>query len=425
MLISRRAVLGGGAAAGIAAGLLPMPGLSHLAFAAGGADRGLLLIVHIRGGWDGLNFISPASDPDFMAARVAELRVLDDGPTPGVALPNGPDPKIDFRLHPAAKPLAELYQDSHLAFIHAAGLTNATRSHFVAMDMLDRGIADNGAVASTPTGWLTRYLKVTGARGGAAATSVSGSVAGEFAGWPSALAVPSLDGGFGPPGGPQATQVLRRLYGAAPGDIGAGGRDALAAMAEIDGKLPRDAQQKPIAYQPDHDVNYDPAADFGRPLKTVAQLMKMDLGLEVATVDVGGWDTHENQAGRFQDRVGRLANGLAAFWNDTSRYHDRMTVVVLSEFGRRLRSNKSGGTDHGRGGVMAVLGGQVAGGRFYGNWPGLAPDRLDEGVDLAVTTDYRRVLTEVLERHSPDRPPTGVFGSYTYPGPLGIIRRAA
>jgi uncharacterized protein (DUF1501 family) len=421
---TRRDLLLAGFAAGLTVGLdgfLPLPGLRRLAFAAEPAARsGLLVIVHQRGGCDGLNLISPADDADFIAARGSDLRVAADGAEPGHALANGAAAAIDFRLHPAAKGLAEVYDSGHLAFIHAAGLTNATRSHFVATDMIERGVADNGALARTGDGWLTRYL--ASLRNAGLAVDAAPALSGEFMRWPAALAVPDLAGGFAPPGGPQVDDVLGRLYRDAPGDVGAAGRDALAAMRAIDASLPHDAQHKVVAYQAEPGVNYDLAGDLGRPLRTVAQLAKLAIGLEFAAVDIGGWDTHEYQPGRFRNAVERLSAGVAGFYNDMAQFHDRLIVVVLSEFGRRLRSNKSNGTDHGRGGVMAVLGGGVVGGRMVGEWPGLAADRLDEGVDLAVATDYRRVLAEALIQHGGAGLVTGTFPGYAYPGPLGLFR---
>ncbi len=417
--ISRRTVLGTGIA-GLAAGLLPVPGLRNLAFAGSGPDRPILIVVHLRGGCDGLNLISPATDPAFIEARASELRVPADGSDAGHALGQGPDPKVDFRLHAQAGGLAELYQGGQLAFLHAVGLTDGTRSHFVATDMIERGVADAASLNRESNGWLTRALAQDGQPRGLVAASASGAVSGELMGLPSAIAVPSLDGGLAPPGGPQAAEVLKRLYQFAAGDVGLAGRDALQAMAAIDGRLPRDPQGHVQPYQAEAHVDYGPAAEFGRPLKALAQLIKMDVGLEAATVDIGGWDTHEYQPGRFRTAVDHLSNGIAQFWNDMARHHDRLVLVTLTEFGRRLRSNKSQGTDHGRAGVMAVLGGKVHGGRFYGGWPGLAPDKLDEGVDLAVATDYRRVLTEVLEMREGKRLPA-VFPNYSYPGPLGLF----
>lgn len=422
MTFSRRDLLKATASAGL--GAAAMPGLGRLAFAADGAPRGLLVIVHLRGGCDGLNLVSPANDPDFVEARLSDLRVADDGQAAGHRLANGPDPKIDFRLHPAAKRLGELYDAGHLAFIHAAGLTNGTRSHFEAIDMIERGIADGADFGRVGDGWLTRQLALLRPGAGVAAISATGAVSGELLGYPGALSVVDLSGGFAAPGGAQAAAVLDRLYRGGQGDVAEAGRGALAAMRGIDERLARDPAGKVRAYEPVQGVSYDSAADFARPLKVVAQLAKLEVGLEVATVDLGGWDTHEYQPGRFRTLVERLSNGLASFYADMAPFHDRLVVLVMSEFGRRLRSNRSNGTDHGRGNVMAVLGGKVAGGRFHGAWPGLAAAQLDRGVDLAVATDYRRVVTEILAATSGGRVAPDLFPGYADPGPLGIMRRA-
>jgi uncharacterized protein (DUF1501 family) len=417
---SRRRVLEAGLLLG-AGTALGVPGLRSLAFAAPQARLPLVVLVHCRGGCDGLNLISPANDAAFVAARTSELRVLDSGDQAGRHLANGLDGKIDFRLHPSATRLAALYDEKQLAFIHAAGLSTPQRSHFVAIDMMDRGIADPAALSRIASGWVARHLAQLP---GAASASASAALAGELHGAGSALAIPDLNGGFAVPGGPQADAVVARLYAGAPSDAGAAGRATLAAIRLIDGRLARDAQNKPAAYQPVAGVNYDAGGDLGHALRTVAQLAKMDIGLAFATVDIGGWDTHEGQPGRFRNCVERLSNGLGAFWDDMRDRHDETLVVALGEFGRRLRSNRSNGTDHGRGGVVAVLGGTVAGGRFYGAWPGLATDRLDEGVDLAVATDYRQVLAEVAAAQA-GRIPPDLFPGYRVPAPLGLFRRAA
>jgi uncharacterized protein (DUF1501 family) len=414
--LSRRHILG---TLAIGTAALGAPGLRGIAFAAPEAALPLLVLVHLRGGCDGLNLISPANDPTFVAARNSDLRVLDSGPGAGRTLANGPDHATDFRLHLSAARLAELYEAKQLAFIHAAGLSTAQRSHFVAIDMMDRGIADPAALSRVPAGWATRHLARLP---GALPISSAAALAGELRGDGAALAIPDLGGGFGVPGGPQAEAVLTHLYVGAPGEIGAAGRATLAAIRLIDGRLAHDAQNKPVAYQPTAGVNYDAGGDLGRALRTVAQLAKMEIGLAFATVDIGGWDTHENQPGRFKNAVERLSNGLGAFWDDLGDRHDRITLVVMGEFGRRLRSNRSNGTDHGRGGVVAVLGGNVAGGRFYGKWPGLATEKLDEGVDLAVATDYRQVLTEAVVAQAGNAPPD-LFPGYRAPPPLGIFRK--
>jgi uncharacterized protein (DUF1501 family) len=373
------------------AGLLPVTGIGRAAFGAVSSQSPILIVLHLRGGCDGLNLVSPANDPDFIEARGSDLRVAAEGTNAGFALANGPAAGIDFRLHPSGGGLNELYKSGHLAFIHASGLTNQTRSHFVATDMIERGVASDADLARTPQCWITRSLQSR------PAIAVSGTVAGDLAGDPSAMAVPDLSGGMAPSGGAPISNALWQLYNGR-GEVAEAGRTALKSMADIDVRLPRDEQGKVKPYQPDAGANYDPAADFARPLKTVAQLIKMEIGLSTVTLDYGAWDTHEYQAGKFKYQVERLSAGLAAFWNDVSPWHDRITLVTLTEFGRRLRSNKSGGTDHGRGSLMMVLGGKVAGGRFQGVWPGMKTEQLDEGVDLAVANDYREVLSEILDR---------------------------
>ncbi len=397
---------------------LALPGLSGLAFAGTGAEPPLLLVLlHLRGGCDGLNLVSPATDPDFVAARASDLRVGEDG----FALANGAAPGIEFRLHAAAPALAELYAARQLAVVHAAGLTAGNRSHFVAIDMMDRGIADTAALLRTETGWLARCGRAQ-AGGAVANVSAAATPGGEFHGLASALALPDLSGGAMPAGGPQAALVLANLYGAGTGAVADAGREALAALTIIDRKLTRDGAGKVVAYAPEGKANYAAAGELARPLQVLAQLVKMEVGLTTATLDLGGWDTHENQPGRLRGQVAKLSAGLGALWEDLSRWQGRMAVVVTSEFGRRLRSNKSNGTDHGRGGIALVLGGTVQGGRMAGGWPGLATDQLDEHVDLAVVNDYRQIMTEVLTAADGRAPAASVFPGFTPRAPLGLFR---
>jgi uncharacterized protein (DUF1501 family) len=416
--LTRRDILKGMAASGA---MLPMMGINRAVFGATSSRSPILVVLHLRGGCDGMNLISPASDPDFIEARISELRVAADGKDAGYQLANGPDPHIDFRLHSSAGGMAELYKGGNLAFIHACGLTNQTRSHFVATDMIDRGVATDSDLARTSSGWLTRSLESnTGARNTVQAVTAAPAVSGDLYEMTGAMALPDLGSGLAPAGGVAVANALWQLYGAQNGEVATAGRLALETMATVDVKVPRDDQGHVKPYQAENNANYDPAAEFARPLKTVAQLIKMDLGLQALTLEYGNWDTHEYQAGRFKYQVDRLSTGLAAFWNDMSAYHDRLVVITLTEFGRRLRSNKSNGTDHGRAGVMAVLGGHVAGGRFHGTWPGLKTEQLDEGVDLAVATDYRRVLTEVLNNQHGTKNSVW-FPNYKHAGNLGIL----
>jgi uncharacterized protein (DUF1501 family) len=162
--------------------------------------------------------------------------------------------------------------------------------------------------------------------------------------------------------------------------------------------LKRDDNGNPLPYQPEHDVKYPDNNDLAGSLQTVARLAKMEIGLECAAVDFGGWDTHQGQGNYFPALIEQLSTALASFYNDMSRHHNRLSIVVMSEFGRRLKSNESEGTDHGHGNVMLALGGAVRGGKIYGQWPGLATEQLDDRADLAVTTDNRTVLGELLAK---------------------------
>jgi uncharacterized protein (DUF1501 family) len=426
MILQRRELLRGAAAAGLSAAMgTGVSGLRGLAVAAEPSGR-ILVMVHLRGGCDGLNLISPANDPRFIAARAAELRVATDGEGAGIHLDRGLDQNTDFRLHPSAAPLAELYTSGVLAFVHAAGVTDANRSHFVATDMIEHGVGTTAALTQMPTGWLGRYLQALSPQGGVTAVCAGNALSNDFGGWPAGVAVANLDGGFGAPGGAEAAAVLAQLYPPSSTTLVSHvGAETLAAIHEIDRRLSRDDKGKVVAYRPEGAAGYDKAGAFGGGLRTLAQLIKMDLGVTAAAVDLGGWDTHENQPGRFRTCVEQLATGLGTFWNDLSAYHDRLLIVGVTEFGRRLRSNRSTGTDHGRGSVMLALGGAVQGGRLIGRWPGLDDAHLEEGVDLAVTTDYRQVLTEAMAAHAGRAPASAVFPGFTPNPPLGLFTVAS
>jgi len=421
MRLNRRNFLEG-ALAGGAFLTLETGALRQLAFAGAPEPKHrILIVVHMRGACDGLNLVCPANDRNLVAARPAELRVVADGDRAGHALKTAATPNIDWRLHPAAPELAELYQSGTLAFVHAAGIPEANRSHFVATDIMDHGAADGASIARTKGGWLARYLSRSKQDAmDLPAVSASGSLAGEFAGFGSAFSVADLANGVPLPWDGKSANAVERLYRQTPGVVGAAGVRALGAAKLVSEKLPRGTDGKFAPYL-DQKEGYDKAGDLGRGLRTASRLIKLDIGLVAASVDVGGWDTHEGQQGRFQNNVQRLSGGLGAFWNDIAAYHDRATLVAYSEFGRRFRANKSGGTDHGRGGVMIVMGGGVKGGRILGPWPGLEEGALEERVDLPVKTDYRHVLTELLEFHGGAPVNAEVFPGYKAPARLGLV----
>ena len=415
--VSRRSVL---ASLGAGGALAAMPGLGRVALAAAPQDR-CLVVLFLRGGADGLMLVAPTADRSYVADRPPPLRVLDSGDGQGLRLDNTLDPHLDFRLHPELAPLTELYRAKTLAVVHAAGITDGTRSHFVAQDLIERGVAREGDIPHTPTGWLTRLVGALPPHPGLVrAACTRGSVDACLAGFGPALAVPDLGGGVGLHGGDPTRSVLEALYRGGDDPVARAMRTAVTTLSGLDQRLPRRPDGKPAPYQPENQAAYD-NADASRGLRVVAELLKLEVGMSLAAVDMGGWDTHEGQPGRLANQAKQLGLALAAFWNDIARYHDRVTVVVMTEFGRRLRANLSQGTDHGHAAVMLVLGGGVNGGRMYGAWPGLTSDVLDHGVDLAVTTDYRTVLSEIVHQRF-GAAPAAVFPEFKPPAPLGLVQ---
>lgn len=419
-MTSRRDFLKACAAAGV---FLPTAGVGRLAFAADAARQPLLVVVFQRGGCDGLNLVGPANERAYIDARASELRVLDAGERPGLQLANGLGTDLDFRLHPEAKPLFELYEAGQMAVLHACGLTNGTRSHFEAQDLIEHGLVSLDAYARVPTGWLTRYLATLAPEGGEriAAVSANSGVAASLARYSEALAVADLQGGLPLPGGKEAAAILGRLYrtGSSPAHLA--GMRTLASTALVDARLPRQPDGRLIPYAP-AGAAYENNG-FTQGLQAIARLARMDVGLRVACIDHASWDTHDAQPGRFNGLVGQLSRGLAAFQRDMAATGTDYRIVVMTEFGRRLRSNRSQGTDHGHGAAMLLLGSGVHGGRMFGRWPGLDTPRLDQGVDLAVTTDFRQVLAETLALDPRAR--EVVFPGLGPEVPLGLLRGAA
>ena len=391
-----------------------------LAFAqsGGAAASETMVVIFLRGGIDGLSLIPPIGGTDrghYEAAR------------PGLQIPlTGPDAALalegQFGLHPGAAPLLDLYQNGDLAVVTATGLTEATRSHFDSMEFMELGTP---GIKTTPTGWLTRHLQTS-------------------AGLPPEIIMPSLAMGdlqqaslrgdrdtvnlvdpdiFSFSTGPWRWRPaqrasLRRMYGADDSVLHVTGTKALDALDVVELFVTDD-------YTPANGAAY-PSTDFGEHLSVIAQMIKLDLGLHVATLDLGGWDTHDSQSYWIPILIDDLSRSLNAFYTDldgagAGNYTDRLTVVVMSEFGRRFVQNNDDGTDHGHGNLMMVLGGNVNGGQIHGAWPGLAPGQLFEGLDLAVTTDYRQVLSEILIRRLGNNRLGDIFPCYGDYSPLGIV----
>ena len=394
---------------GCSAGIIAMGGgrVSGLAFLTpeAASERDLIVNVFLRGGMDCLNFIVPYNDPNYVTARPA-IKLLPPGAGAGRVF----DLDGFFGIHPSAAALRDLYQVGRVAVIHACGSPDPTRSHFDAMDYMERGVPGDKTVT---TGWLTRHLASLAPGPIMQAVASGGSIPKSLQGHAGAIAMSSASSFRLTPGsssyGTQQSTALRALYTGA-GMIHDAGRTTLETVDLIESKSPG-------IYTPEFGAVY-PNSSFGKALMTVAQLAKMDLGLHIATVDLGGWDTHEYQgssgAGVFGTQVTDLSNGLGAFYTDMLNYVRRMTIIVQTEFGRRLKENGSDGTDHGHGGLMMVIhGGLLKGGRVHGTWPGLATDQLDNRVDLAITADYRAVLSEVLTQRMGSTDVASVFPGFS------------
>lgn len=343
----------------------------------GNGDRKeCLVVIFLRGAADGLALVPPTGDDGYYRAR----------PLLGIR----PDRAIDldgaFGLHPALANLKPIYDEGDLAIVHAAGSEDSSRSHFEAQDLMEHG----GLVAG---GWLGRFLRYkTEPASGALSTVALGKTLPEcLRGAPAATVMQSLDDFSLGPESPALLPRLARLYAPESGELGRAARDTLEALHRIE-------SLRGTPYWPAGGTAY-PDGDFGRGLRQVARLIKARVGLEAAAIDLGGWDSHLAQDTLIEPLIRTLSQGVAAFHRDLGEAMATTSVVVMTEFGRRVRENASLGTDHGRGSAMFVLGGGVRGGRMAGDWPGLEVDVLEGPGDVPVVHNYRDVLAPVLRRH--------------------------
>jgi uncharacterized protein (DUF1501 family) len=353
----------------------------------------IMVIVFLRGGADGLTLVSPSSDQNYINARAANLRVDRKGAESGFILDN-PAADVDFRFHARMKPFHDLYKDKQLAVIHAAGLKNATRSHFEAEDQMERGAANGGA----RSGWLTRTLASLKPEGILPALAVGDAAPDSLLGHDETTVASELNDVRLAAGHGVRPAMLQRM-GESLGNhvlFGQPFKQLLSVGAAIEAKSALDGDGNLIAYAPSGNANY-PNNPLAQRFRVIAQSIKLGLGLRVATVDFGGWDTHVDQGGQIENLMEELSTATAAFWRDLGSHQENVTLICMSEFGRRLKNNQSGGTDHGHGNAMFVLGTGLNGGMMHGAWPGLDNEALDEGADLAITTDYRDVLADVLQ----------------------------
>lgn len=403
-----------------------------LAFGApGSVNEDILISIFLRGGMDGLNLVLPIDGADRGHYEAARQSIAVPLTGTNAALPL----TSQLGFHPAtntwpsgtATPpatLYDLYQAGKLSIVHAAGMHEDNRSHFDSMSFMELGTP---GVLSTATGWLTRHLLSASnlpvevlmpalSVGNLQQTSLQGSTEAVNMTSPSSFSL-----NVGPSQWRSAQRVALRNLFSADTWLHESGSQTLDAIDLIE-------LHTSGSYEPANGAVY-PGGSFGLHLQTVAQMIKLDIGLQVATVDFGGWDTHNGQGneggGYFATHVQELARGLAAFYTDldgsgSASFSDRVTVVVQSEFGRRLRENADNGSDHGHGNVMMVLSGNALGG-VHGEWPGLSTEQLFDNADLAVTTDYRRVLSEILIRRMANPELGAIFPGYQGYMPLGVV----
>ena len=407
MELSRRVFIKNGALGLVSIGLSPVLGPSFVQCAAAqsnAADRRKTLVcLFMRGAADGLSIVVPHGEPELYRAR------------PGIGIPRDQVVDLDgfFGLHPALSPIAPMFKQGHLAIVHACGSPSNSRSHFDAMDYMESGSPDDRTVHD---GWLARAAKLTGSKQVDApfrAIAIGSGMPRSLQGDQAALAIPDLKSfGIYETVAPNNNKVKSA---AAPTQGLAGGFEALYDSAAIDalhgtGRESFEALRalKGInakSYTPEHGAVY-PQGKLGESFKQIAQLIKANVGVEIAFTEAGGWDTHANQSqpgspsqGALATRLKDVAESLAAFYADLGDRMSDVVVLTMSEFGRTVKQNGTGGTDHGHASCFFALGGPIKGGKVYGDWPGLATEQLYESRDLAMTTDFRSVFGEVACKH--------------------------
>jgi uncharacterized protein (DUF1501 family) len=389
MSITRRVFLRNSALAVVGTAAVPAF-LTRAAYGAQslGISHKRLVVIFQRGAADGLNIVVPHAEPDYYAMR------------PSINIPRSQVIDLDgfFGLHPSMSSFEPLWQQGRLAIVHAAGSPDPSRSHFDAQDFMESGTP---GVKATEDGWLNRTLRALPEpedKSAFRAIAMGPSLPRALAGSEPAIAMNNINdfgvGGRNPSAVPLAN-TFEAMYDQSVDSVlhGSGQQtfDAVRMLKSSD----------PSKYKPAAGAAY-PRGHFGDSLRQLAQLIKANVGVQVAFADIGGWDHHVNEGstqGQIASVLGDFSQSLAAFWIDLGDLGADTVVVTMSEFGRTARENGNRGTDHGHANVMFVIGGPVKGGKVYGRWPGLDPSQLYEGRDLALTTDFRQVLGEAVAKH--------------------------
>jgi uncharacterized protein (DUF1501 family) len=410
-MFSRRFFLKSAAVAMVGVGSVPT-WLSRAVYAkeASGRRKKILIAIFQRGAVDGLNVVVPHGEAAYYTARPSIAIPRPDGSERSAIELDG-----HFGLHPALHSLKPLWDARQFAIVQAVGSPDPTRSHFDAQDYMESGTP---GVKTTSDGWLNRALVSEPKPSPVRAVSLGADLARTLRGKNSALAIRDVND-FQVKDS-QAADTFESMYGATADQVLNGtSRETFEAI-----KLMQSLDKKP--YTPADAARYSNGR-LGQSLAQIAQLIKADVGLEVAFADVGGWDTHVNEAGA-EPHLGQLANllrgfgdSLAAFSRDMGDRMADITVVTMSEFGRTVKENGNRGTDHGHANMMFVLGGEVRGGKVFGKWPGLERENLYEERDLMVTTDFRTVLSEVVSKQLGNRDLSTVFPGFNPGGGLHVL----
>jgi uncharacterized protein (DUF1501 family) len=380
----------------------------------GAAPRGdTLVVVFLRGGADGLNIIVPHGE-DFYYQQRPKIAVARPDDKSADAANRSLDLDGFFGLHPALAPLLPIFKGGQMVAVHAAGSPDPTRSHFEAMDYMESGTPGQHTLTS---GWLGRHLDSLDTANNSPLRAVGWGTALQrsLRGKIPAVSIKSIIDYHLSGRADAATDMLRtlnQLYTDSP-DLSDNSKETQAVLELV-------SRINIAAYTPAGGATYG-KEDFDRALMQTAALIKADVGLEVAAIDLGGWDTHQNEVMDLQKELTKLATGIAAFHADLGDLNSKTTVVIMSEFGRRVQENGSGGTDHGHGNMMMVMGGHVASKPVISDWPTLAPEKLVNG-DVNITTDYRDVLSEILMNRLKNPAVAQVFPNYT-PKLKGVVRK--
>ena len=411
-MMTRRVFLRNGSAALVSLGFTP----AFIARAAQAAQarQKILVAIFQRGAVDGLNMVVPFGEKAYYSNR----------PSIAIPKPNQQGGALDldgfFGFHPRMAPLHPYFKDGTLAIVHASGSNDDTRSHFDAQDYMESGTP---GVKSTRDGWMNRYLHAKDHKERSTpfrAVALTQGLPRTLQGTAPALAIGQI-GQFGIRAGQDGDVMMSGFESqyakAADQMLGATGREAFDAVKML-------KSTNPAAYTPANGAEY-PRNGFGDAMRQIAQIIKADLGLEVAFAELGNWDHHANEGastGLIANRLDEFASSLGAFYRDLGDRMADVVVVTMSEFGRTVKENGNRGTDHGHGNAMLIMGGPVKGGKVYGKWPGLDRDQLYQGRDLAITTDFRDVFAECVTGHLGARDISRIFPGHVYTQRLGFIK---